>query len=68
MRKLGVSRTRLLWFIKELGIQKDPDYFKEIQIGKTSHQRYSKPCYEFLQTRLQEVNLDEMWDACNAAS
>jgi hypothetical protein len=61
-QKLGTHTNRLLWFIQTEGMQKDPEFFKAIKIGKTVHKRYSGKCYESLRARLAEVDLDALWN------
>jgi hypothetical protein len=58
-RKLKVSPTRLLWLIQQEGMQRDPEFFKEIKIGKSNHKRYSAKCLGALKEHLEEIDLHE---------
>jgi hypothetical protein len=60
-RKLKVSPPRLLWLIHAEGMQRDPEFFKEIKIGKSNHKRYSGKCLDALKQRLDEIDLDEAY-------
>ena len=61
-RKLEKPSNRLLWFIMQEGMQKDPEFFKLLRIGKSIHKRYSAKCYEALRATFAEVDLDALWD------
>jgi hypothetical protein len=60
-RKLHVNGTKLLWLIQKERMQEDPDFFKVIKIGRSTHKRYSGRCYDALRTKLAEINLDALW-------
>ena len=66
-KKLKKGEARLLWYIRSEKMQEDPEYFKEIRIGKSTHKRYSKKCYEKLQASLMEIDLDQRWANRKAA-
>jgi hypothetical protein len=66
-KKLGKNETRLLWFIRREKVQENPEFFKVITIGKSPFKRYSKLCYEMVQKRLAEIDLDALWEARKAA-
>ena len=59
--KTGIGRNKLLAVIKELGLQLDPDYFKEIRIGKSSHKRYSPKALDVLTRRIPQLNIEDVW-------
>ena len=66
-KKLRKNETRLLWFIRREKVQENPEFFKVITIGKSPFKRYSKLCYEFLRKRLDDIDLDALWEGRNAA-
>ena len=61
-KKLGVTTTKLLHFIRHKKMQEDPQFFKIIKIGGTIHKRYSDKCFTVLKTQLADNDLDEFWD------
>jgi hypothetical protein len=67
-RKLRVKETRLLWLIQREEMQEDPDFFKVIKIGRSTHKRYSGRCYDALKAKLAEIDLDALWANRKAAA
>jgi hypothetical protein len=58
---LELSPPRTLAVVKELGLQSNDEYFKEIQIGKTRYKRYSHAALEILRQRLPDLDIEEIW-------
>jgi hypothetical protein len=65
-RNLRKSETRLLWLIQHDGMQANPEFYKEIKIGRSRYKRYSGKCQAALTTRLAEIDLDEIYAKRNA--
>ena len=61
-RKLGVTRPKLLKLIELDDIQSNADYFKVIRIESQSHKRYSQLALRYLEKRLKEVDINEVWE------
>ena len=59
--KTAVGRNKLLAVIKELDLQSDPEYFKEIRIGKSIHKRYSSKALDVLKKQLPQLDLEAVW-------
>lgn len=60
-KHLGISAPKTLAVIKELKMQADQEMFKEIQIGKSRHKRYSQQALETLKDRLPNLDLEDVW-------
>jgi hypothetical protein len=60
-RKLGRTAPKILHLINIDRIQEDPEFFRLIKIGGTTHKRYSVKALENLKKRLDEVDLDQLW-------
>jgi len=63
--KLGLTGPKTSAVIWHLGIQSDPEYFKEIMIGKCRFKRYSRKTLEVLRREIKRLNLDEIWQLYN---
>ena len=60
--KTGVGANKLLAVIRELDLQSDPEYFKEIRIGRSVHKRYSPNALDLLKKQVPELDIDEIWN------
>lgn len=59
--KVGLTDPKTSAVIWHLGIQADPDCFKEIMIGKSRFKHYSKQALEVLRREIPRLNLEEIW-------
>jgi len=59
--KVGVGRNKLLEVIRELGLQDDDEYFKELRVGAVTFKRYSPKALERLVADLPSLDVDEIW-------
>ena len=59
--KTEVGRNKLLTVIKELELQEDEEYFKEIRIGKVSHKRYSSKALDKLREEIPRLDIEVIW-------
>lgn len=60
-KRLRVNETKLLWLIQREGIQRNPEFYKLIKIGRTVHKRYSGKCLEELSGKLAQIDLQGLW-------
>jgi hypothetical protein len=62
--KLPITWPKTKAVITELGIMKDEEYFKEIEIGSSSYKRYSGHALERVREALEndEVDPEEAWE------
>jgi hypothetical protein len=60
--KLGLTGPKTSALIWRLKMQDDPECFKEIIIGKSRFQRYSRKALEVLKREIRQLNLDEIWE------
>jgi len=67
-RKLGRTQPKILCLIEHDEMQKDPDYFKLIRIGRQEHKRYSPKALARLKDRLKEVDVEDIWEARKMAA
>ena len=59
---LDLTIPKLLAVVAHLGIQNDPDHFKEIVVGSTRYKRYSQKSISRIRDCLKEENLDTIWE------
>jgi hypothetical protein len=59
--KIGLTPPKASAAIWHLGIKSDPECFKEIMIGKSKFQRYSKKALDKIKDNLLNLNIDEIW-------
>ncbi len=59
--ELGITCPKALALVDFLDVQKNVKYFKEFVIGKQSYKRYDPKVVLFLQERIKEVDMDEIW-------
>lgn len=59
--QLGISGPRTLALIKHCDLQKSPEFFKEIRIGKTSFKRYSGKALSRLRRDVAVVDMEKVW-------
>lgn len=60
--KIGLTGPKASAAIWRLGIQSDPECFKEIMMGKSKFQRYSKKALDKIKEDLRHLNIDEIWE------
>lgn len=60
--KLKLSAPRALALVKHLDLQRDPECFKEIRIGKVAHKRYSQAAVAKLKAALATEDLAAIWE------
>ena len=59
--KAGITTPKLLAVIAHLGIQDDPDCYKEIAIGKARYKRYSQKVIPIVSQCLETEDLALIW-------
>lgn len=59
--KFGLSLPRIVAVIDYFGIRNNPDYYKEIKIGKSTFKRYSQKAIDRISVGLKETSADEIW-------
>ena len=60
--KAKITRPKLLAVMAHLGIQDDPDCFKEIAIGKARYKRYSQKVIPIVSLCLETEDLAIIWE------
>ncbi len=63
-RKLGVTPPKTLALVRKYNVNKDPDAFREIRVGRTVHRRYSKRALDVLAPHAEEAQA--VWDETKA--
>ena len=59
---VGLTVPKLGAAVAHLGIQDDPDCFKEIAIGNTRYKRYSQKCIPMIRDCLENESMDTIWE------
>lgn len=60
--KVVLTGPRTLALIRHLNLQSDPDYFKQITIGKVRFNRYSQKAIDRIKRELPVVSMDKIWE------
>lgn len=60
-RRVGVTQPKLLCLVDHDGVRENRDLYKEFQIGRSLHKRYSNNAVTHLRRRLGEVDIEEIW-------
>lgn len=60
--KVGLTVPKLGAVVAHLGIQDDPDCFKEIVVGSAHHKRYSQKSISRIQDCLKNESVDTIWE------
>jgi hypothetical protein len=59
--KVKLTPPKALAVIQHLQLKKDPDFFKQITIGRVKFNRYSQKAIHKVSEELPKINLDEIW-------
>lgn len=59
----GISSSKLTAVVWYLGLQEDPNCFKEIRIGSSVFKRYSQQAITRVREAVEETGIDEIWRA-----
>ena len=60
-QKLGLNQARTLALVLHLDLQSSTEYFKIVQIGKSTFKRYSAKALDALHQSLKTINMDKVW-------
>jgi hypothetical protein len=60
-QRVGVGRNKLLAVIKELGLQDDSDFFKEVTVGRVTSKLYSHLALKKLKEEIPGLDVEEIW-------
>ncbi len=63
VRLSGPKTSAVIW---HLGLQNDPDYFKEITIGKAKFKRYSQKAITTIKEAINTKPVEEIWEKYRA--
>lgn len=58
---VGLTAPRALAVVRELELQENDDYFKEIRIGGTRHKRYSQKAIDRVKQAVEELDMEDVW-------
>jgi hypothetical protein len=61
-QRVNLSQPKTLAVIKELELQKDPEYFKEISINCSHFKRYSAKSLAKIKEELPNLDIHEIWN------
>ena len=64
--KFGVSLPKILAVIDYFDIRSNPDFYKEIKIGKSVFKRYSQKAINEINVGLQRISINEIWESRRA--
>ena len=65
-KKVGLTPPKSRAVVDHLGLRKDPDCFKEFEIGAMTHARYSPRAIEKIEDALEAESIDDIWAAHQA--
>lgn len=58
---LGLTTPKALAIVDHLEMRKNPEYYKEIRIGKSVFKRYSQKAVDGIKVALQNESVDQIW-------
>lgn len=59
--KVGLTMPKVVAVVDHLGLRDDKDCYKEFNIGKTLHKRYSPKAIDSIKEALKRESADEIW-------
>ncbi len=59
---LGLSTNKVVAVVEYLGIRSNPDYYKEIRIGRSLHKRYSQKVLPVIHNSVNDEGMNKIWD------
>ena len=59
---LGLSANKVVAVVEYLDIRSNPDYYKEIRIGKSLHKRYSQKVLPVIHDSVADEGMEKIWD------
>lgn len=62
-KKVGLTVPKCRAVVDHLNLRDDPDCFKEIKIGRSTHPRYSQNAIKKIKDALAVESIDEIWAA-----
>ncbi len=60
---VGLTPPKSRALVDHLGLRNDPDYFKEIKIGRVTHALYSRKAIKEMKDALSTESIDTIWSA-----
>lgn len=60
-KHVSLTEPRALAVVRHLGLQRDPDCFKALSLGRQEHKRYSQHAVAKIRAALPELDLDQVW-------
>jgi hypothetical protein len=60
-QKAGISNTKILAVIEHLSLKQSSDFYKDIQIGRQHHNRYSEKALQKIMACVAADDLDQIW-------
>jgi hypothetical protein len=64
--QVGVTTPKLVAIMAHIGLQKDPECYKEVRIGNSTFKRYSHHAVTAVKEALKAQSADEIWRARSA--
>ena len=59
--KVGLTTPKVVAVVDHLGLRHDEEYYKQFQIGKSLHKRYSQKAVEKIRNALKEERMEDIW-------
>jgi hypothetical protein len=60
-RHIGLTMPKVLAVVEYLRLREDPEYYKEIKIGRAVFKRYSEKAVKAIQAALKKESAEEIW-------
>ncbi len=60
-KKVGLTLPKCRAVVDHLNLRRNPDFFKEIKIGKVKYPRYSPKAIKEVQEAVKQKSLDDIW-------
>ncbi len=59
--QVGLTVPKAVAVVDDMGLRSQPDYYKEIKIGKAVHKRYSRKAIEEIRKALEREPIEKVW-------
>jgi len=59
--RVGLTAPKTVALVRHLNLQADPDFYKQISIGRTTFNRYSQKAIDHIKKELPVVSMEKIW-------
>ena len=60
--KVGLSTNKVVAVVEYLNVRSNPDYYRELKIGRSLHKRYSQKVIPKIRNVVSDEGIDKIWE------